>query len=273
MPANMPKAHEKTRHMDDQDKNLKKEQENISNEERSQKLEPVEETDVHLLQQGTREKLNDCCHDDERHMTRSRDTLNTTTSSIGSKKITLTGTIRRGKNSTDNNIIQVTLSEEQLELMKDNHAQNDCVWGVDRGLHVLLFSLICIPFSFIASFVFAGYQGTLTWYSIFLYYYDEKTILHKIFICPVLILFFPPVIVVLTLGISLYAMVIQVSWFFSSWRRDFFDFEKGFYGWLCHKLNLEDCCAYDVVEVSAEVTMDASDNENDFQTLEAQTSF
>ncbi|XP_077993827.1 transmembrane protein 169-like [Glandiceps talaboti] len=198
----------------------------------------------------------------------SRDTLNTTTSSIGGKNITMVGTLRRGHKSSE--IIHVTMSEDNLRALTHEDTPEDCVWGFDKGIHIVLFSFICVPVAFIASFVVAGYLGTITWYNIFVHFYDDKGFGYRILLCPVLIIFYPPVIVILTLAIALYAAVIQISWFLTSWKRDFKDFEKGFYGWLCSKLGLEDYCAYDVVEVTGETA--TSDSENVHQ-LEAQTSF
>lgn len=78
------------------------------------------------------------------------------------------------------------------------------------GPHILLLSIIAFPFIFIASILVSFYFGSLTWQNIFSHYYDERSIWHRIFICPVLVLTFPVFILIFTLGIALYAAFIQL---------------------------------------------------------------
>lgn len=44
-------------------------------------------------------------------------------------------------------------------------------------------------------------------------------------------------------------MLIIRRWFLPNWKDEVSSLEKGFYGWLCTKLNLEDCSPYLVVEL------------------------
>ncbi|XP_070535428.1 transmembrane protein 169-like [Ptychodera flava] len=276
MPRSTEKSKQGERELSPVEKIIKKEKLKKENKNEDVETETVNESDVHLLERQTSNQLNDSStsrHDDTIvELSQSRDTINTTTSSVGTKSITLTGTIRRGKKTQD--IVQVTISEDNLKALTHEDTPDDCVWGFDKGLHILFFSLLCIPVAFIASFVVSGYLGTITWYGVFVHYYDDKGIAYRILLCPVLIIFYPPAIVLLTLGIALYAAFIQISWFFTSWKRDFTDWEKGFYGWLCSKLHLEEFCAYDVVEVTGEIATGVpATDESTLPTNEAQTSF
>ncbi|KAM8856949.1 transmembrane protein 169 [Synchiropus picturatus] len=178
-----------------------------------------------------------------------------------SRYVTLTGTITRGKKKGQVVDIHVTLTEKELrELAKSKErldaefeagegSRRSCSLGVCQGPHVVLWSLGCIPIVFLLSFITSFYYGTLTWYNVFLVYNEERTFWHKITICPFLIIFYPMLIMPVALSLALYSAVVQVSWAFSEWWQVVRDLEKGFCGWACGKLGLEDCSPYSIVEL------------------------
>ncbi|CAI5656286.1 transmembrane protein 169 [Oreochromis niloticus] len=178
-----------------------------------------------------------------------------------SRYVTLTGTITRGKKKGQVVDIHVTLTEKEIrELAKSRErldaaceasegSKRTCSLGVCQGPHVVLWSISCAPVVFILSFITSFYYGTLTWYNVFLVYNEERTFWHKITICPFLIIFYPMLIMPLALSLALYSAVVQVSWAFSEWWQAVRDLEKGFCGWACGKLGLEDCSPYSIVEL------------------------
>ncbi|KAJ8352358.1 hypothetical protein SKAU_G00238340 [Synaphobranchus kaupii] len=178
-----------------------------------------------------------------------------------SRYVTLTGTITRGKKKGQVVDIHVTLTEKELrELTRSKErldaecehgadARRNCDLGLGQGPHVVLWSLSCAPVVFLLSFITSFYYGTLTWYNVFLVYNEERAFWHKITICPFLIIFYPLLIMALSLSLALYAAVVQVSWAFREWWLAVRDLEKGFCGWACGKLGLEDCSPYSIVEL------------------------
>ncbi|XP_062907563.1 transmembrane protein 169 [Mobula hypostoma] len=175
-----------------------------------------------------------------------------------SRYVTLTGTITRGKKKGQMVDIHVTLTEKELqELAKsketpqqqEDRKKQPCQIGLYSGPHVVFWSLLCTPVVFLLSFVVSFYYGTITWYNIFLVYNEERTFWHKITVCPFLIVFYPVLIVAISLSISIYTAVTQISWSFAEWWLSVRDLEKGFCGWLSGKLGLEDCSPYSIVEL------------------------
>ncbi|XP_078408902.1 transmembrane protein 169-like [Cetorhinus maximus] len=175
-----------------------------------------------------------------------------------SRYVTLTGTITRGKKKGQMVDIHVTLTEKELqELAKSKEPPQPeekgekklCDLGPYQGPHVVLWSLLCAPVVFVLSFVMSFYYGTITWYNIFLVYNEERSFWHKITICPFLIIFYPVLIVMMSVSLSVYTTVTQISWSFSEWWQAVRDLEKGFCGWLSGKLGLEDCSPYSIVEL------------------------
>lgn len=178
-----------------------------------------------------------------------------------SRYVTLTGTITRGKKKGQVVDIHVTLTEKELrDLAKSKErldaeceagdgSKRNCSFGLCSGPHVVLWSISCLPVIFVLSFITSFYYGTLTWYNVFLVYNEERTFWHKITICPFLIIFYPMLIMPMALSLALYSAVVQVSWAFSEWWQDVRDLEKGFCGWACGKLGLEDCSPYSIVEL------------------------
>ncbi|XP_010901739.1 transmembrane protein 169 [Esox lucius] len=178
-----------------------------------------------------------------------------------SRYVTLTGTITRGKKKGQMVDIHVTLSERELREMARSKerldaeceggagAKRSCGFGFYQGPHVILWSISCAPVVFLLAFITSFYYGTLTWYNVFLVYNEERTFWHKVTICPFLIIFYPLLIMPVALSLALYSALAQVSWAFSEWWLSVRDLEKGFCGWACGKLGLEDCSPYSIVEL------------------------
>jgi hypothetical protein len=182
------------------------------------------------------------------------DTLQLSPSSNGNGYYTMTGTIKRGHKS--NQIVEVELKLTQAELdqmtkstvtIDDKADGSKC--GLRKGFHMLLWTVLFFPLAFISSLCVCFYVGTMCWYNIYLYLSEEKTIWHKMFFCPLLILFYPVLIIVSAFSLGIFAAVKQLSWFLSSWLKEIKDFDKGFYGALCNKLGIPECAPYEVVIV------------------------
>lgn len=187
-----------------------------------------------------------------------------------SKPVTMTGTVTRGKRRGE--VVDVQLDLTTRELLEISQVEESipsptvstpgslpssglqpkssaCKCGIEAGPHILLLSIIAFPCIFIASILVSFYFGALTWQNIFSHFYDERTIWHRIFICPILVLTFPLFILIFTLGIALYAAFIQLRWSFPDWKIEVTSLEKGFYGWLCGAMGMEDCSPYTVIEL------------------------
>jgi len=93
--------------------------------------------------------------------------------------------------------------------------------------------------------------GTLTWYNVFIYYNEQRTCCHTIFVSPCVLLLYPVWILPVTLLLGLYGGYSQLAWSWERWRQEVLDPEKGFYGWICNKMALPDCSPYQVVILSS----------------------
>jgi len=97
-----------------------------------------------------------------------------------------------------------------------NVLSDDCtafgmkLWFCVAGPHILVLGIICFPFVFIGSSLISFYFGTLTWHNVFNHFYDERTICHRIMLCPLLVLLFPVLIIIFTVPLALYAAFVQV---------------------------------------------------------------
>ncbi|CAM1295037.1 TMEM169 (predicted) [Pycnogonum litorale] len=167
--------------------------------------------------------------------------------------LTMTGTIRRGRKSVESIDVKLNLSKEELDkieatiVAKNSPEDDDCFFGIRKGIHVFLLSLVCLPFVLILTLFYSFYFGTMTWYNVLLYYNEERTVLHKVFVSPLLILLFPFYIICVTLCLGIYAATVQLSWYYDNWKMEILDVEKGFYGWLCLQFGLTTCAPYEVV--------------------------
>lgn len=142
--------------------------------------------------------------------------------------------------------IQIEESEVH-DTMRDT--EKGCC-GPKKGLHVTFLSVLFIPCALISSLCVAFYYGAWTWYNLYIYFSEEKTIWHKVTICPLLILTFPFTVGFTSLAVAIFAAFIQLSWYFRSWRLEIIDFDKRFYGWLCDKLGLSQCSPYEMVTLN-----------------------
>lgn len=188
----------------------------------------------------------------------SLDRYNTRRSMSPDNYLTLTGTIKRGRKKGQSVDVQLNISREELEqINKQALAAHEevcrtkqqccCQCTLRAGLHILVLSLVCLPFVTLTTSIYSFYIGTVTWYNMFTYFNEEKSYFHKLLMSPLLILAYPLAIVFCTLGLGLYAGLKQISLHFTTWLNEISDVEKGFYGWLCSFLHLSDCSPYEVV--------------------------
>lgn len=169
--------------------------------------------------------------------------------------LTMTGTVKRGRKKGQSVDLQLNISRDELEkinaaVVAVEQIQQEtrcCTCSPTTGMHILIFSIICLPFVAAYTSVYSFYIGTLTWYNIFNYFNEEKTYLHKLVMSPILILTYPIGICFCTIGLGIYAGIVQLSMSLTRWYNEITDLEKGFYGWLCSFLHLSDCSPYEVV--------------------------
>ena len=162
--------------------------------------------------------------------------------------VTFTGTVKIGQCQGQQVKVQLEMTDDELtKLNQSDSESSECVFTSDKGPHIFLLSILFMPFSFISSLFMSFYLGTLTWYNAIVYFSEERTIWHKVFLCPILIITFPFTICLSALGIALYSCIIQLSWFMGHWCAQIRDFEKGFYGWICDLFSLPQCSPYDIV--------------------------
>lgn len=171
--------------------------------------------------------------------------------------LTMTGTIKRGKKKGQCLDVQLNISRDELEkinstarmMQKANEETHKscCACSFASGIHILLLSLVSLPFVVVITSIYAFYVGTVTWYAIFTYFNEEKTYLHKLLMSPLLIVAYPIGILLCTLGLAIYSGIVQISTNFVKWSNEVADIEKGFFGWLCNFLHLSDCSPYEVV--------------------------
>lgn len=167
--------------------------------------------------------------------------------------LTMTGTIKRGKKKGQNVDVKLNISREELEIIEasivaeEYNKMDVSKCSLYNGPHIFLFSLLCIPIVTCISAVYSFYIGTLAWYNIFTHVTENFNCIKKAFLAPVVILSYPFLIVVFTIGVGLYAGIVQLTFSGANWWKDVCDFEKGFYGWLCNLLGMSECSPYEVV--------------------------
>lgn len=167
--------------------------------------------------------------------------------------LTMTGTIKRGKKKGQNVDVKLNISREELEIIEaaivaeEYNKMDISKCSVYNGPHIFLFTLICIPFVACISAMYSFYMGTLAWYNIFSHVTENLTCFKKALLAPIVILSYPFLIVIFTIGLGIYAGIVQLTFSAANWWKDVCDFEKGFYGWLCNTLGLSECSPYEVV--------------------------
>lgn len=206
-----------------------------------------DQTNYEDLESGETSVLNTYDHSLERYQAKKAATES-------SNYLTMTGTIKRGKKKGQSFDLQLNISRDELEKINaaamkiEAKKKNKCCrCSLNTGLHIFLLSLICLPFVTLISGIYSFYIGTITWYNVFNYMHEEKSIIMRLLMSPILVASYPIYIVVCSFGLGLYAGFIQISLQFSSWCNEMADIEKGFYGWLCSFLHLSDCSPYEVV--------------------------
>ncbi|XP_005101638.1 transmembrane protein 169 [Aplysia californica] len=172
-------------------------------------------------------------------------------STSDSQRVTMTGMVTRGSSVGQPVEVQMELTEtEFLRLTsRESHPKPKGTRGCDRyqGVHIILWSVLCMPVAMVISLCMSFYNGAMTWYNLIIYFSEEKSWVHKLTLCPILILSFPLTVGLSSVAISLVAMVMQISWSWRVWWAEFCDGEKGFYGWFCSKIGLPNCSPYEVV--------------------------
>ncbi|XP_041982614.1 uncharacterized protein LOC121735758 [Aricia agestis] len=167
--------------------------------------------------------------------------------------LTMTGTIKRGKKKGQNVDVKLNISREELEIIEaaivaDEYNKMDVSkCSLYNGPHVFLFTLLCIPFVATLSAFYSFYMGTMAWYNIFTHVTEDLNCIKKTLLAPIVILSYPFLIVIFTLGLGLYSGIVQLTFSGTNWWKDVCDFEKGFYGWLCNSLGMSECSPYEVV--------------------------
>ncbi|XP_025080550.1 transmembrane protein 169-like [Pomacea canaliculata] len=167
----------------------------------------------------------------------------------GQQIVTVPGTIQHGNQAGQSVDIHLELSGAEFCRLtsRDTAAPGKCSCGTKQGPHITLLSVLFIPFSWVSSLCVAFYYGAMSWYNFYIYFSEEKTIWHKISICPFLILSFPLSVGLSAIGIALFACIIQLSWCFDTWLKEIRDFEKGFYAWFCNFVGLAQCSPYEII--------------------------
>ena len=175
---------------------------------------------------------------------------------VSDSYLTLSGTIRRSKKSGQKETdVQITIRKEDLMEMKPNpeisksyeSSAKSQICSAIQGTLTLILTILSIPFVFIASSFYSFYIGTITWHNFFSVYSEEENFFYRITVSPLLMLMYPLYIVICTLSVGVYSAFVQVQCNFSQWLKEIQDLEKGFYGWLCRALSIEDCCPYELV--------------------------
>merc|ERR1719322_154195 len=173
----------------------------------------------------------------------------------------MTGTITRGKSLGKSVDVQLDLTERELyqinqsELESNpNLIQNQTLkqYYLKNGVHIMFLGVFCFPFVLLASFFISIYFCLLTWQNIFNHVFDGP-LLQRVLICPLMIIFFPLILPGTSLSVAIFAAFVQISWNFDDWKDELNSFEKGFFGWFCYKISLDECSPYDVIEINETV--------------------
>lgn len=167
----------------------------------------------------------------------------------GQHTVTISGTVKRGAQPGSPVDVELELTDVEFRRLTSREAKlpRRCSCGMDQGPHVTLLSILFVPLALVSSICVAFYYSAMTWYNFYVYFSEEKSIWHKVFVCPVLMLSFPFWAGLTALGIGLYAAGVQISWFLDSWLYEIRDLEKGFCAWFCSCVDLPQCSPYEIV--------------------------
>ena len=97
--------------------------------------------------------------------------------------LTVTGTIKNGRNKGECFDVHLKMNRDRLSKIEKEanlKKSSSCLCGLNRGLHILLPSLILVPFLWIFCTFYALYMGTITWYNIFIYYNEQRSCCHTV---------------------------------------------------------------------------------------------
>jgi hypothetical protein len=168
----------------------------------------------------------------------------------------MTGTVKRGNHVGSPVNVELELNDMEFRRLtsRETSSKRKCSCGLHQGLHITTLSVLYIPLAIISSLCVSVYFGCLTWFNFYMYFSEERTVWHKLFICPLLIVAFPFWTGLTALGIALYAGFVQMSWFLDSWLLAIRDFEKGFYAWFCSAVGFLQCSPYEIVVLDADDT-------------------
>jgi len=168
---------------------------------------------------------------------------------VSDSYLTLTGTIKRSKKSRQQETdVQITVRKEDLEETSSlDHDPKSRACSVIQGIFTFFLAVLSAPFVFVVSSFYSFYVGSITWHNVFSIYSEEESLCYRITIPPLLMIVYPPYIIVCSMGVGVYSAVTQILCNFSLWLKEIQDLEKGFYGWLCRQLSIEDCCPYELV--------------------------
>ena len=97
--------------------------------------------------------------------------------------------------------------DSQVHLHMDSdydEEEDECAIGPNRGPHIIIFSLMCCLAIFVISIIVSGYVGLLSFLNILCYYFEERTLLYRVCVCPVIMIVSPPLVAVFTLIVSVF---------------------------------------------------------------------
>lgn len=165
--------------------------------------------------------------------------------------LTMTGTMKKGRLKRDEAIYDVQLGFSQEHLSKLEKRVHDkyhdrCFCGLRRGIHVFILSVLALPFVLVYSTALAFYQGTLTWYNIFIYYNEERGCCWKL-LSPLILLCYPFWIVPITIVLGLFGALYQLSWYLDSWLEAVTAPDGGFFAWFCNYIEVPEAGPYQII--------------------------
>ncbi|XP_071451444.1 transmembrane protein 169 [Hetaerina americana] len=173
-------------------------------------------------------------------------------------------------------LVRVDVSREELEMLeaaaggtggsRGREGANGAWCGLRHGPHIFLFTLIFAPVAFLSSAAASFHAGTITWNGLLngvssarksesreLSQRSQGGRCYLVLLAPLLVLSYPFMIVLLSLGLGLYGAFHQMTCSLACWRSAISDPEKGFYAWLCSRLGVPECAPYTVVVITAVV--------------------